>query len=127
MNTTLFLAQVLGLYFTLTAIALFINRPSFIAFFKEAAHQRHIIILSGFISLMIGLGILVANHLWHGVALLITIIGLIAVISGLLRIFFTEWCAHHIKRMTGDSAYYILCAVLLAVGIVLIYFGFVAI
>lgn len=126
MVSILFLAQVMGLYFTILAIALFVNHHNFRTLFIEASNQKHIIILSGLFSLIFGLIIIIIGiNFWNGIAIFINLIGWFAVITGILRLFFTNWCCDNVMRLSADSPYYVLSAVLLILGLVLIFFGFI--
>ncbi len=126
MTESIFLGKTLGLY--LIAVGLFyLFRRSFL---QKAATQvfesESLIIITAIMSLIIGLLIVVSHNIWEwNWRVVITIIGYLALIKGIIRLFFSHTADKKIimKLIKGDTPIYI-GIVCLIIGLFLAYEGF---
>jgi hypothetical protein len=98
---TAFLASVLGWYLVIMALFLILRRNLVIAAVNDIMAQSGLLFVVAFITLIIGLMIVVTHNVWvMSWPVIITIIGWLALISGIIRLF----CPEFIHRMWGKMA-----------------------
>ncbi len=126
MTLSIFLARFFGLYLIIIGFFYFWRRE----FIRKAARQifaqESLVILSALISLIIGLLVIVSHNVWKfNWQVVITIIGYLALLKGLTRLFIP----HHtdkkllLKLISGDNPIYI-GIICLIIGFFLTYEGF---
>lgn len=126
MDISIFFAKFLGLYLTILSIGLLITRKNFLPIGEEFVGSRPLIFLTGLLSLLFGLVIILLNNVWWGWPLIVTLLGWLLVIRGLIRLFWPEWSRTIIgKFLSSPKAYYITFIITLILGLILLYFGFV--
>jgi len=125
MYLSLFLAQVIGLYLFLTALAMLVHQHRFKKTNTDLLNNQLLITLTGGILLILGLLIVVDHNVWvPDWPVLITIIGWIMLLTGLMRLFVPDAYVKMSKDMQGKLVYTLGCWVRLFVGIYLIWAGF---
>lgn len=125
MNTSIELAKIIGLYFAIIAIAFLIFRKRFTNFVKEVKANPIMVYISGAKSLLLGLIVVVLHNLWAlEWFVVITIVGWLLVIRGLVRIFFAERVSKWLGKLNKEAYYYTVSSIVLVVGLFLIYHGF---
>lgn len=124
MHYSLFFAKFIGLYLTLVAIAMIINVKGFQRYIRAIMNDQSQIILLGILSLVFGLIVVILHNVWTGWPIIITLLGWLAVIKGLVRLYVPDWHARILKPFTQTNYYYIATAITLILGLILIYFGF---
>lgn len=101
MSTSQFIAGLIGPLFMAIAAFMAIRRDAFAEFAKAAANDRPLIFLAGVLLLMAGLAIIQTHNLWVGDwRVIVTILGWLTFLGGLLRIFIPEFArsiTDHIK------------------------------
>ncbi len=81
--TTTVIAQVLGLFFSVTGISMVVNSKGTAAAIEASVQDRGTLWLWGMLALLIGAVIVVMNNAWtSGLPLLVTILGWIALVKG---------------------------------------------
>src|SRR3954470_710777 len=71
------------------AIAMLLNLGSFPAMVEQVAHEPALIFLSGILLFVAGLAMLRVHNIWSGSwPVLVTVLGWLAVLGGLARMFF---------------------------------------
>lgn len=127
MSVSIFLARVLGLWVFIGSLAVLIKPKIFDNLLREINRSTGFFYLTAFFSLLAGILIIAGHNIWSGWPVLITIIGWLAFIRGIVRIFFAE---HIIKLLNwwldNRTAWFVGCIVGLLIGIYLLYFGFIA-
>ena len=91
METTIFLARAIGLFGVISTLAIILRYEKFLEIEKSIAKNITTIYLSGFLIVMTG-ALLVAGHniwIWDW-PVMITLLGWVALLKGLLRIFFPD-------------------------------------
>lgn len=127
MTLSIFLGRFLGLYLIIVGFFYLFRRN----FIQKAADQifekESLIVITAVMSLIIGLLIVLGHNIWElNWKLMITILGYIALLKGLVRLFIP----HHVdkkvfmKLIKGDNPIYmgIIC---LIIGFFLTYEGFI--
>lgn len=125
MDISIFLAKVLGLYLLIIALAMLVNAKNIRALLAES-NNTSFVFLTGTIALIIGVLLVVTHNIWEADwKVLITILGWLTLIKGIVRLFFPEYVLRMTARFVQNSrAYFVIDVILLIVGIYLSYVGF---
>lgn len=125
-ETSIFLARVIGLFCVISALAIMVRYKAFLKIEQEASQNRLVTHLSGFSILIIGLLMVVSHSLWvFGWRLVITLLGWIITIKGVLRIFSPELAMILIAKKQNNRFFILGEIVFFFVGAYLLYYGFV--
>jgi hypothetical protein len=91
METSLFLAKLIGPLLLAISAAMLINQDNMREMAADFLEHRGLIFLAGFLTLLGGLAIVLTHNVWElGWPVLITIFGWLSVISGVFRIVFPD-------------------------------------
>ncbi len=91
MDTSLFLAKLLGPIFLSISAAMLINQDNMRDMAKDFLEHRGLIFLTGVLSLLGGLAIVLTHNVWElRWTVIITIFGWLLVIGGIFRIVFPD-------------------------------------
>jgi hypothetical protein len=127
MANSVFLARLIGPVALAVGVAVFLNGVSFRTMADEVMRSRALVFISGMLSMVAGLAIVLVHNQWvANWPVLITIIGWLGTISGAARIicpgkveeFGRKVIQHKHGMMIGG-------AIWLAVGAILIFFGYI--
>ncbi len=125
MELSIFLAKWLGIYMLAMALIALVRKEQFHRVMRSISASEGILALAGSINLLGGIALLIGHPVWElSWRVLITLLGVLAVIQGILRLGFTEEIQ---KRFTPDKmerSYWIIIAVLIVLGLILTYAGF---
>jgi uncharacterized protein YjeT (DUF2065 family) len=86
MDTSLFLARLIGPMLLVIGASVLINRENFLAMAKEFVASREQMFIVGLLTLLGGLAIVNTHNVWSGWPTIITVFGWIFVVGGALRI-----------------------------------------
>jgi uncharacterized membrane protein HdeD (DUF308 family) len=86
MDTSLFLARLIGPMLLVVGAGVLINRENFRSMAKELVASRELMFIIGLMTLLGGLAIVNTHNVWNGRPILITIFGWIFVVGGAVRI-----------------------------------------
>ena len=86
METSIYLAQLMGPIYLVVAIGILLNQDHFRAVTKEVAASPALFYLSGALALIIGGLIVILNNVWHGWPIVITLVGWVAIAKGVVRV-----------------------------------------
>ncbi len=86
MDTSLFLARLIGPMLLVVGAGVLINRENFRSMAKELVASRELMFIIGLMTLLGGLAIVNTHNVWNGWPILITIFGWIFVVVGAVRI-----------------------------------------
>ncbi|OGG45396.1 hypothetical protein A2673_01245 [Candidatus Kaiserbacteria bacterium RIFCSPHIGHO2_01_FULL_50_13] len=124
METSLFLAKVLGLYLIIIIPAVVINRKHLHAFVDELTRSIALSYVLGFFALVVGLLVVLTHNVWtfdwRG---LITVLGWLAIAKGIMRLYVPEIAMNIAKKFTTTAIVW-WCAPFFVIGLYLIYVGF---
>jgi len=126
MQTSVFLAKLLGPFFAIVGISVLMNADAFRAIVKEFLKSPSLIFLTGLLTLPAGIAIVLTHNVWvMGWPVLITLIGWLGVISGVARIFAPKDIMKTGKKISASK--YFPCVgggIWLAIGVTLCFFGY---
>lgn len=123
MDFSLFYAKLIGFYYVIVAIGMLVNAKNLHPFIIEVIQNKTLVIWTGLLSLLFGLAVVLTHNIWSGWPIIITVLGYLGIIRGMIRLCFTDWIVQLAPHFTQSKAYYSIGIVLLVFGAVLIYFG----
>ncbi len=128
MDTSLFLAKVIGLVFLIFAISICIAKSQYQTVLKDLITHPALILLTGTFNLIIGVLIVVSHNIWElDWRILITLIGWLLLLRGIIWTTFPKIILTNVTRLSETQIFrilYISAVVIFIIGIVLCYFGF---
>ena len=126
MSTSVFLAKLLGPFFAVVGISVLMNADAFRAIVKELLKSPSLIFLTGLITLPAGIAIVLTHNVWVADwPVLVTLIGWLAVISGVARIFAPKDITATGKKVAANKNFPMIGGgIWLAIGAVLCFFGY---
>jgi hypothetical protein len=127
MQTSIFLAKMLGPVLLVAGIAMLINRKELDALVQEALRSRLLFFLLGIIDLAIGLAIVLTHNVWVADwRVIITLLGWLLIVRGAVRMLIPEQIKPlGAKLLKNANAMIAALAVTTLLGLVLSYFGYV--
>jgi hypothetical protein len=126
MQTSIFLAKLIGPFFLVVGASLIINQAAFRGIADEFMRSPALLFLTGLMILPIGLAIVLSHGVWTADwRVLITQLGWLAIISGALRLLAPKYALDLGRKLYAKpEVLYISAAIWLAIGAVLTYFGY---
>ena len=125
MDSTLFLAQLIGTLFTTVGIGMFLNQQYYAKMIMDFSKNSALIYLGGITALVFGFLILSVHQKWGACAeIIVTLVGHVALIKGILMILFPACIANICKCMLKKELIPLYGALALALGVYLLYAGF---
>src|SRR5689334_24809836 len=126
MQTSIFLARLIGPVMALVGISLLMNETAFRKMATEFLRSPALIFLSGMILMPAGLAVVLSHNVWVlNWPVIITLLGWIAVISGALRVFAPDRALEIGKKAIASKQIITVSAAFwLVIGAALCYFGF---
>lgn len=122
--TSLFLAKVMGLFMLIVSLTLLINFHTFPKRVKELTKNTLLVFISGFPALLLGLLIVLTHNVWENdPRVIITLLGWLILIKGILRISMPEKLAGFAARISPRGLF-VMLLIILFVGAYLALFGF---
>ena len=125
MDISIFLAQLLGLYFVIAGVGMLV-RPKALPALIEALGTPQSIYPTGFIALMVGIPLILIHNIWDGSwRVIITIMAWLALLKGVARVFFPDTVVNWAESLAGNPAIVkAMVWVVVLVGACLLYLGF---
>jgi len=126
MQTSIFLAKLIGPVMLLVGISLFANELAFRKMAQEFLRSPALMFFSGMIIMPAGLAVVLNHNVWVlDWRVIITVFGWIGVISGAIRVFAPERVTKFGKKAINKKEHIIVAALIwVVVGAVLCYFGY---
>jgi len=126
MGTSVYLAKLIGPVMLAVAAGLFVSGKHYRAMAEEALRSTILIYLTGLITLTAGIAIVLAHNVWTADwRILITLIGWLAVFSGVVRVVHPQTTQDVGRRMLKNPhATTIAGAAWGILGLVLCFFGY---
>jgi hypothetical protein len=103
METSLLLAKILGSIYLVIGLGILINQDYFRSVAKEVAASPALVLLTGLLSLILGSLIVAIHNVWEGWPVVITILGWLAVLRGVLRIIVPQRAMEIAEKMTATA------------------------
>jgi len=128
MPVSIFLARLLGPLLLLPGIGLLVNPRAFRAMATEVVGSVTLVYLFGLLDFAAGLAIVLVHNVWTvNWRVLITLIGWLLLIRGAARILITDTLIGYAGALIRNKRLYpVSGGVLVILGLVLCYFGYVA-
>jgi uncharacterized membrane protein len=127
MDTSLFLARLIGPVLVVLAIGLLTRQDAWRSMAKEFTASRPLLFLSGFMTLLGGLALVNTHNVWEGWPVIITIFGWLALIGGIARMLFPETVVGISERMLNNKTYLTVAGIVeVLIGLWLCYVGYIA-
>jgi len=126
---TVFLGRLLGLFTLITSFWLLTERQTTISTIPALLGNRPVMVIFAIIALAGGLATVLAHNVWSGGALpiLVTLIGWIMLIRGVLFLFLPpEATLHILAAMQFERFFYVYLAIPFVLGIYLTFLAFSA-
>lgn len=126
MEISIFLAKIIGLYLIITGIFTFVRYNLLEKIITDISNQRGSLFFMAILTLIMGLLLVVSHNIWvSDWRIIITLIGWLTLIGGLVRLFFLD----EMRRMTdwwlkNKSAMLVLTGIFFLLGCYLVYKGF---
>ena len=126
METSIFLARLLGPSMLVIGLALLLNRANYRALSQEFLDSPALIYLAGLIAFVAGLAIVLTHNVWVlGWPVIVTIFGWVSLAAGVLRIVFPATVTRLGERLIDSQGFLIGGIVIyLALGAWLTYAGY---
>ncbi len=127
MDTSIFLAKLLGPIFVIIGVGLFLNRERYLAVVDEVILSKTLLYVFGVMALTGGLAILLTHNVWvWDWPVVITIIAWLMVVRGSLRIVIPQQIEAIAKRMTDQLPTLLLISdmIVISVGLFLSWKGY---
>lgn len=122
MDFTIFFIKFFGYFFFLMSAALLISKEGREAILSVAT-DKSFIISTGFVSLMLGLPVVILHNIWSfNVVGLVTILGWMSVLKGVIRIAKPSYVAEMTAKFDPNSKIWLVVALLIGAG--LMYAGY---
>ena len=128
MPVSIFLARLLGPLLLLPGMGLLVNPRAFRTMATEVVGSVTLVYLFGLLDFAAGLAIVLVHNVWTvNWRVLITLIGWLLLIRGAARILITDTLIGYSKALIRNKRLYpVSGGVLVILGLVLCYFGYVA-
>lgn len=124
MDLSMLLAQALGVMYLAVGLGMLLSGDYYKKAIQDMVKDAGTLYLGGVMALMIGFFMVTFHNVWEGWPILVTLIGWLALIKGLVILIFPkmmmDWSAKMMKHMSNLSW------VVLVLGAVFTYFGFFA-
>jgi hypothetical protein len=127
-NTSIFLAQLIGPLALALGLGALFNREAVRAILNEFIGNRAVLFLAGLITFPAGLAIVLTHNVWvRDWPVIITIVGWLTAFSGAIRIVAPEGAINYGRRAYERPGGALFGAIVwLALGVILCFFGYVA-
>ena len=128
MQTSLFIAKLLGPMLLVVGVALLTRLEAFRALLREFIASGVLLYLAGFLGLLAGLALLLTHNVWAlDWRVLITLIGWASIVRAVVTIFWPQWIVSiGAKLIEFRAAFAAAAAADLVIGAILSYFGYFA-
>ena len=108
------IAGLMGPTLLAMGIAMLLNLGSFAVMVEQVSHDIALIFISGVLLLVAGLAIVRVHNIWSGWPVVVTVLGWLAIIGGLARLFFPARLAAIAANMGQHRGLLVTLAIILA-------------
>jgi hypothetical protein len=123
---SIFLAKTIGLYLVIVSAAFMLKANELKPITLDMVRNPSFVMFSGILALIFGILIVVSHNIWvMDWRVIITLLGWLALLKGVMRLFFPEFAMHKMAKCVERNDYYfIMMGITLIIGLVLLYFGY---
>jgi hypothetical protein len=128
MDTSLFLARLLGPMLVVLAVGLVVCQDSWRAMAREFLASRPLLFLSGLLTLLAGLSIVNTHNVWEGGwPVIITVFGWLGIVGGAARMLFPQTVMGIGEKALNSKTYLTVGGIVEGlIGLWLCYVGYIA-
>ena len=128
MDTSIFLAKLIGIIYLILGIGIIINTRYYHKMFDDLLNDTPLIYISGLLALVTGFLLITFHNIWVGSwVVIITIFGWLAFIKGILLLAFPKVMRKISKSLFKTSnAFFVDGLIIIVLGLVFAYFGYLA-
>jgi hypothetical protein len=125
-TTSIFLAKLIGPFFLLVGLSLLVNQAQFGIIANEFLQSPALVFLTGLIILPAGLAVVLTHNVWAADwRVLITLLGWLSLISGIIRLLVPKRALDVGRRLYArPNVLHVSAAIWLVVGAVLSFYGY---
>lgn len=127
MDTSYLLARILGIAIIVIYSGVLINKDKYLTFWKTLSEQPVTFFITGFLALVLGLILTQIHNVWtFDWRVLITLLGWLMLISGVLRIVFPQVVLNFANKLMGkgEKTVTVAASIMLLLGVFLTYVGY---
>ncbi|MDQ2954404.1 MAG: hypothetical protein M3R18_05625 [Pseudomonadota bacterium] len=126
MQTSIFLAKLIGPILVTIGVAMLLNRAHYRAMADGAVRNQALTYFAGVLGMFAGLAVVLTHNVWTlNWPVIITLLGWLALVRGAIRVLFPERAeALAIKMLARDNVLIGSVIVALALGVILSFFGY---
>lgn len=126
METSIFLAKVIGLVSVISTAAVMIRYKESLVLEEEAMKSPLHIYLSGFVILILGVLLVVSHSVWvFDWRIVITVLGWLVLLKGMGRIFFPDAIKRMVEKKKENRKFILGEIAVFLIGLYLLYYGFI--
>ena len=128
MNTSIFLAKLIGPVLLVMGAGMIINAKAFHPIFDEIVRNRVFVVLAGLLTMPAGLAIVLTHNVWvANWPVLITLFGWLTAVSGAFRLLAPQDAIKFGRRMYEQpNGVFVGAVIWVVIGAVLCFFGYLA-
>ena len=124
MQTSIFLAKLIGPLLLIVGIGVLVNRDHYLAMARQFVGSTPLMYLGAVVGMVAGLAIVLVHNVWTADwRVLITLLGWIHVIRGAATVIFPQKTAEFAARVT-QRGFLIASVVPLTLGAIFVFFGY---
>ena len=126
MQTSLFLAKLIGPTLLIIGISILLNREAFKTMAGEFINSRALIYVAGVLAFMPALALVLTHNVWVADwRVLITLIGWFALITGAIRLLFPQEVMRLGRRAVANPTTFLIAStIMIVLGAILCFYGF---
>jgi hypothetical protein len=126
MPTSIFIAKLMGPILFVVAVSILINEKNTRAMAKEVFGSHALIYVFGIVDLLLGLVLVAVHNVWvMDWRVIITVIGWLSIVRGLVRILFAPYLMKNGPKLLKKQGLLMgIAIVMLILGAVLSYYGY---
>ena len=121
MDTSVILAQILGIVFVVMGLSMLCNKKGLAKVIEDMLLNKGLMWLAGFMALAMGAIMIAFNNIWtSGLPLFITILGWLALIKGILILVFPGFSISFYRKMNKGNIFVWAGVIVFILGLVLL-------
>jgi hypothetical protein len=106
MNTSIVLAQIVGISFIILGLSIVFNKKAMATIIGELTSNKSALWIVGFFTTMLGATLVTLNNTWSaGLPLLVTIVGWLTLLKGASLLLFPNTAASYYKKMNHGNIF----------------------